>query len=288
MLRTAAARAAERLVRALPPRADLVEGLAKRLPVEITATMLGLPAERMPDLRRWSAAVVALGTGTAAPGDAGALAAAQHEFAAFLEEELARRRSRPGADLLSTLLRDPPPGFAAEAQLVSVSRLLVIASHETTSGLIAAAAHRLLRSPALLARTAAEPRLLGALVEETLRCDAPVQFVYRVAARETSLGGARVPADALLVAVLGSANRDERRFPRPDEFDLRRRPPYHIAFGTGPHACLGAQIARIEARAALAALVSAGPWRCMEAADEMPWRSTLQLRAPERLLVASG
>jgi cytochrome P450 len=286
-LRDVAEQVATRLVRALRRRAeaDLVEDLAEPLPIELTAAMLDLPTERLHDLRRWSAAVVALGTGTAAPGEAGALAEAQDEFAAFLLNETRRRRRRPGGDILSALLRDAPPRTNSEEQAVSISRLLVIASHETTSGLIATAAQALLRRPAMLARAKAEPRLLSPLVEETLRHDAPVQFVYRVAAHDTSVAGSPVPSGAVVVAMLGSANRDGVRFQRPDEFDPDRRPPHHIAFGAGTHACLGAQIARIEARAALAALVHAGPWRLAEDAAEVRWRATLQLRAPARLLV---
>jgi cytochrome P450 len=289
-LRRAAERAADRLVAGLrrSRTADLVKELAEPLPIALTAAMLGLPRERLDDLRRWSAAVVALGTGTAAPGDAPALADAQDEFAAFLRSELARRRRLPGGDVLSALLREPPPGGSVDERLVSVSRLLVIAGHETTSGLIAGAAHALLRRPSLLARAAAEPRLLPAVVEETLRRDAPVQFVYRVAAEDAPIGASRVRAGTVVVAMLGSANRDERRFPRPGEFDPDRRPPHHLAFGAGAHACLGAQLARIQARAALAALVRAGPWRCDEDEDAVPWRATLQLRAPARLLVTSG
>jgi cytochrome P450 len=286
-LRDAAERAAMRLVHALRRRraGDLVQDLAAPLPIELTGTMLDLPTQRLDDLRRWSAAVVALGTGTAAPDEAGALAEAQDDFAEFLRGEAMRRRRRPGVDILSALLRDAPDGMAADEELVSISRLLVIASHETTSGLIAGAAHALLRRPALLARAAVEPHLLSALVEETLRHDAPVQFVFRVATQDTSVAGSRVPGGAVLVAMLGSANRDDRRFRIPDEFDPDRRPPHHVAFGTGTHACLGAQIARLEARAALAALVNSGPWRLAEDPAEIRWRPTLQLRAPARLLV---
>lgn len=289
-LRRAAGREADRLTAGLrrSPTTDLVKELAEPLPVALTAAMLGLPHERLDDLRRWSAAVVALGTGTAAPADAGALAGAQDEFTAFLRSELARRRRRPGGDVLSALLREPPLGGSIDERLVSVSRLLVLAGHETTSGLIAGAAHTLLRRPSLVAGVATEPRLLPAVVEETLRRDAPVQFVYRVAADDASIGESRVLAGTVVVAMLASANRDDRRFPRPDEFDPSRRPPHHLAFGAGAHACLGAQLARIQARAALGALVRAGPWRCEEPEDEALWRATLQLRAPARLLVTPG
>jgi cytochrome P450 len=133
--------------------------------------------------------------------------------------------------------------------------LLLVAGNETTTNLIGNAASALLDHPAELARVARDPGLVANLVEETLRFDAPVQLVFRTATREVELRGARIPEGATVALLIGSANRDERRFPEPDRFDVGRDARGHLGFGFGQHFCLGASLARLEARLALEALV---------------------------------
>jgi cytochrome P450 len=133
--------------------------------------------------------------------------------------------------------------------------LLLVAGNETTTNLIGNAVTALLDHPDQLARVAADPSLVPAAIEETLRYDAPVQLVFREALAATELAGVRIPAGSIVVPLLGSANRDERRFPDPDRFDVARNPQGHLGFGFGKHFCLGASLARLEAKAALEALV---------------------------------
>ncbi len=139
--------------------------------------------------------------------------------------------------------------------MLSIIQQLLVAGNETTTNLIGNAAAALLAHPEQLARVADDPGLLPGLVEEAVRFDAPVQLVFREALRDAEIAGGRVPAGSTVVALLGSANRDERRFPEPDRFDVTRDPVRHLGFGFGKHFCLGASLARLEARVALEALV---------------------------------
>ena len=133
--------------------------------------------------------------------------------------------------------------------------ILLIAGNETTTNLIGNAIVALLNNPDQLERAVAEPELVPNLVEETIRWDGPVQFIARRATRNVEIAGSTIPSDSRVVLLLGSANRDERHFEKPDEFDLSRETKAHVGFGLGLHFCLGASLARLEARTALAALI---------------------------------
>jgi cytochrome P450 len=130
-----------------------------------------------------------------------------------------------------------------------------VAGNETTTNLIGNAVTALLDHPDQLARVVADPSLVPAVIEETLRYDAPVQMLFRTATRDVEIAGTRIPRGAYVVPLLGSANRDERQFPDPDRFDVTRSPRGHVGFGFGEHFCLGAALARLEARVALEALI---------------------------------
>jgi cytochrome P450 len=141
--------------------------------------------------------------------------------------------------------------------------LLLLAGNETTTNLIGNAVRTLLGHPAELAKVRADRALVPSLVEEVLRYDSPVQLIPRVTAREVELEGGKIPAGAIVFLLLGSANRDERKFPQPDRFDVTRNPQDHVAFGYGIHYCLGAPLARLEARIALESLLfDCPPFTC--------------------------
>jgi cytochrome P450 len=159
--------------------------------------------------------------------------------------------------------------------------LLLVAGNETTTNLIGNAVTALLDHPEQLARVAADPALVPAVVEETLRWDAPVQVLFRNATRDVEIAGGRVPRGAYVALLLGSANRDERRFPDPDRFDVARNPQGHLGFGFGEHFCLGASLARMEARVALEALVP--ELRRLERERPRPLVDSFIVRGPRRL-----
>jgi cytochrome P450 len=235
---------------------DLVEDFAVPLPVTIIAEMIGVEPERRRDFKRWSDAFIAGSTGAGrerpfSPDFADCVI----EFMTYLRDVVRRRRRAPSDDLVSAILAESPSGAAlSDLETILFVQLLLVAGNETTTNLIGNAAHALLDHPEQLARVIKDPSLVPALVEEALRYDAPVQTVFRTVTHDAEIAGVGVPKGAIVAVLLGSANRDERRFPDPDRFDVRRDATGHVAFGFGEHFCLGSALARLEARVALEAL----------------------------------
>jgi len=235
---------------------DVIEDLAVPLPMTIIAEMLGVDAGRRADFKRGSNALVAMMSGAASrrPVDPAPLQDVAELFQ-FLRETVRERRRQPGDDLVSVLVDPARDGVLDEIDMVQFVVLLLVAGNETTTNLIGNAAAALLEHRDALDRVAREPERVPALVEEALRYDPPIQVVFRTVTADTDLAGTRIPRGAVVAALLGSANRDERAFADPDRFDVSRDTRGHLAFGFGPHFCLGAALARLEARVALEALL---------------------------------
>jgi cytochrome P450 len=172
-----------------------------------------------------------------------------------------------------------------EEELVGMAVLLAVAGHETTTHLIGNGVLALLRHPDQLARLRAEPGMLPSAVEELARYDGPVQRTWRMTTTVVELGGRTIPAGALVVAVLGAANRDPARFPEPDRLDLARPDNAHLAFGAGIHHCLGAALARLETAIAIGALLRRMP-RLQLATTRPEWRESSLVRGLAVLPVA--
>ena len=234
---------------------DLVEGLASPLPVTIIAEMLGVEPERHRDFKRWSDAIIGLSSGAARKDPAASgLLGELSDLYVYLKECVRERKRTPALDLVSLLVDPSREDSLDELDVIQFVTLLLVAGNETTTNLIGNAVHALLRHPDQLARVAEDPQLVPGLVEETLRYDAPVQVAFRQTTRELSLCGTRIPKDAVVALLLGSANRDERVFEDPDRFDITRETRGHLGFGFGPHFCMGAALARLVARVALEAV----------------------------------
>lgn len=229
---------------------DIVEDLAVPLPVTVIAEILGVPAERREDFKRWSNAFV----GGGAPGQmmSPAVAADREEFGRYFEQVVEERRATPGDDLLSVLVAadEREGGRITGDEIVAFAMLLLIAGNETTTNLIGNAMKALGAHPDQLAAVAADPAMIPNMVEEALRWDSPVQFLLRTATRDTEVGGQRIAGGSVVVPIFASANRDSAKYPDGDTFDITRNTQGHLAFGLGPHFCLGAPLARLEARVA--------------------------------------
>jgi cytochrome P450 len=268
---------------------DLTLEYAVPLPIMVIADLLGAPGDDWPRLRRWSDAILGLGE-TLAGGEAAtraedAFAAVSDEMAGYLDGLIAARRARPADDLLTRLVDAEVDGDRLTAtELLGFFQLLLLAGHETTTNLIGNAVICLLDHPDALARLRAEPRLVTSAIEEVLRFRSPVQAVFRVARRDLTLGAHGVPAGALVLPVIGAANRDPAVFTEPHRFDVARAPNPHLAFGHGIHFCIGAALARLEAKVALTDLLALAG---LAHAGREPWepRDAFHVHGPARLPV---
>jgi cytochrome P450 len=266
---------AEELVDAAVARGqvDLVQALTYPLPVTVIAEIIGIPVEDRAQFKEWSdAAVENLGAVFMAPLPPERIAqqrrvrlAMQDYFRELVEE----RRRRPREDLLSGLVAAELEGSRLSFdELLAMLVLLLVAGNETTTTLIGNAVLELLAHPAALAALRARRELLPGAVEEVLRYSSPVQMDPRLATRATEIRGHRIEAGQVVLSWLGSANRDDAVFPRADEFDIARRDNRHLAFGFGPHYCLGANLAVLEAEVALRVLLART--RRFERVDDAP------------------
>jgi hypothetical protein len=194
---------------------------------------------------------------TATPAQQEDIRATVKEMEAYLTDVIAERRRRPGEDLVSDLVRAEVEGQQlTDAEVMSFLFLLLPAGMETTAQLIGHSAILLARFPEHLERAREDKAHIPRFIEEVLRYESPVQLAFRIAVTDAELSGTQVPAGSLVLGLVGSANRDERVFERPDAFlPGREKANAHISFGHGIHFCLGTQLARLEARLALESLI---------------------------------
>jgi cytochrome P450 len=267
-------------------RMDLVEEFAFPLPITVIAELLGIPVADRDRFRRWSNAIVTPALGPEALAEFGAL---MGEFVAYLNELFEERRSEPAEDLVSALLQVRDGGDSlGEQGLFSMVVLLIVAGHETTVNLIANAVLALLEHPDQLDELRSDPGRIPAAIEELLRYDGPVErTLNRWAAADVELGSHTIRRGDLVIAILGSANRDPDRFADPDVLDLDRQDTKHVAFGRGSHYCLGAPLARLEGEIALTTLLRRLPGlRLAVPREELTWRPVPLFRALASLPVA--
>jgi cytochrome P450 len=230
-------------------RFDFIAAFALPLPVALICEIMGIPEEDTPRLHQWSSAFLlddSVPEEEAGRRVYGAMGAMTEYFA----ELIAARERTGGEDLLSQMIGAEENGRRlSRDELIGNAMLLLIAGHETTVNLLGNGLLLLLEERGRWEQVQRQPQLLRLGIEEMLRFESPVQLgTYRVAAEPIAIGRRNIEAGAQVTLMLGSANRDPLQFPDPDRFDLARTPNRHLGFGHGPHRCIGAALARIEAR----------------------------------------
>jgi cytochrome P450 len=260
---------------------DAVRDFAYPLPATVIAELIGAPAEDFPRFRAWSQALGEVAFGAGDPERYPRALAGLEQMLAYFHEQIAR--PHPPDDFIGVLLAGDGSEALSRDEIAGMCALLLFAGHETTTSLISNAILTLDRHPEQLARVRADPSLIAPAVEEVLRFEGPVKLIVRWAAQPLELGGQRIAAGTRVQLVLSAANRDPARFADPDAFDVARAPNPHLAFGRGVHACIGAMLARLEARAALAGLLERVPSFAVEATER--WAPSRESRALESLAV---
>ena len=251
----------DRLLDAVIPtgRMNLVADLAAPLPIAVIAGALGVPDGDMPTFKRWSDALaVTIGNDNLTRNQIRTMVRSQAEFAEFFTEVIEDRRSHAQDDLVSDLVHARVDGESlTRDELLTMFTQFLIAGNETTTTHITATVMMLLEQPDLMERCRRDLNLLPRLIEESLRIESPVTGLYRTAVVDTEVGGVAVPAGAHLLLCYGAGNRDPDQYVEPGSVHLdRAREGAHLAFGHGPHFCLGSSLSRAESRVALSALLT--------------------------------
>jgi cytochrome P450 len=267
-------------------RMDAVRDLAVPLPIAVVAEILGIPRADAERCRRWTREVAA----TVEPAPTGAERARAEAAAGQLVDYFRRvaeaRRTRPGHDAISALVRArQEDGALDDGELVASAVLLFAAGHETTVAFLGTALLALLRNPSAWEALHDDPTLGRSGIDELFRYDPPVQLFGRQAREDVVLDGRRIRRGETVFLLVGAMNRDPERFPDPDRLDLRRRDSQHLAFGHGLHACLGQALARLEGQVVLETLARRLPG--LRLRPEPPvWRPSYAIRALDSLAVA--
>lgn len=268
--------------------ADLIHEFAFPLPIYAICDLLGVPREDQDDLRDWAGMMIRHGS-----GPRGGVARAVKRIRGYLAELIHRKRGDLGEDLISGLIRASDHGeHLTENEAAAMCFVLLFAGFETTINLIGNGVYALLRNPeqrAHMQRAVEEgdERLLAAGVEELLRYDGPVEIAtWRFATEPLTLAGQRIAEGEPVLVVLAAADRDPERFAAPDVLDLARRDNQHLGYGHGVHYCLGAPLARLEARTAIGTLLRRLPGLRLAAdPEDLRWRGGLIMRGLRTLPV---
>jgi cytochrome P450 len=230
---------------------DLVRDVAEPLPVIVIAEMLGVDSDHRDAFKRWSDDTIGV-LGGSPDFDVNQYLQTWQEFKGYFLEMIEQRRADPKDDLITRLVTAQEEGSGlTQTEILNFNLLLLVAGNETTTNLITNGALALLehRDEGLKLRD--RPELIPSAVEECLRYDSPIQASFRTTTQDVDIDGVTIPADSKVMLLYGSANRDEEVFDEPNRFNVEREPNNHIAFAVGIHYCLGAPLARLEARLAL-------------------------------------
>ena len=240
---------------------DFMQVVARPLPAQVIAAMMGIDSRDHAWFIAWSDDLAAfIGSLRPTLDLAHRAQSSLLEMCSYFEALLPQRRREPGDDLISRLLQGERDGRIEDgSELLAQCAMLLFAGHETTRNLLGNGLHALLEHPAQWRRLQGEPALVPGAVRELLRYDSPVQYTGRRVATDVELHGHRLRRGDLVVALIGAANRDPRRFTDPDRLDVTRRPSGSLSFGHGPHVCIGAALTLMEAEAVFAQVLQRLP-----------------------------
>jgi cytochrome P450 len=270
---------------------DLATDYAIPLPMKIIASMIGIPLSDCGTFRTWSDSILQISR--ARSGDEerervhAEFASTTAEMSRYLAEMVAERRTSPKDDLLTRLIEAEVDGeWLSHEELLGFFQLLVVGGQETTANLINNAMLCLIEHPDQMALLRKRRELLPLAIEEVLRYRSPLAWLMRTPTRDVEMRGQVIPAQALVLPMIGSANRDPQHFSDAGHFDIERDPNPHIAFGYGSHFCLGAALARVEAKIALTDLLDR--FAEITLTSDAPWepRQALNVHGPASLPIA--
>ena len=270
---------------------DLATQYSIPLPMKVISQMIGIPTSDWAQFKSWSDTILKMSYTRGGPkeqserilSDFIAVTAAMNDY---LTKMIAQRKEKPTDDLLTKLIEAEVDGqHLTQEEILGFFQLLVVGGQETTTNLINNAIICFLDHPTQLALLRSNMNLLESAIEEVLRCRSPLQWMMRTPTREIQMNGQTLLPGQLILPIIGAANRDPKHFERAEEFDITRHPNNHIAFGHGPHFCLGAALARMEARIALTDLLTR--LAHLEYAGKEPWqpRQALHVHGPTNLLI---
>jgi cytochrome P450 len=267
-------------------RIDFIADFAFPLPAQVICSMLGVPADDLPEIKEWSSQIAAYIGGSLRGDDIELAKQGLLRTFDYFRGLVRQRRGRTVADLLDLLRHAEDQGdMLSEDEVVANCVLLLFAGHETTANLLGSGLYRLLSNPAQYAILREGPALTASAVEEFLRYDPPVAGTLRIVARDTELRGQSIARGETVAAMIAAANRDPERFEAPETLRIDRSPNRHLTFGYGIHFCLGAPLARLEAQIAFASLLRR--FRRIELIEErQEWKTQLFFRGLSRLDVA--
>lgn len=263
-------------------RIEWMSAMANRLPMMVVTRLLGLPSSDVNELIRLAYASSTLLDGVVTPRQLEVAGAAAMELAGYVLDHFARAATNPDQGLINDMAARCASGELPEASALTMMITLFSAAGESTTALLGSAARILMERNDIQRQLRADPELLGAFIEEVLRYEPPFRGHYRHVWRDTDLGGVPIPAGSHLLLMWGAANRDAAQFDSPEEFRLDRSGgKSHMAFGKGAHFCVGAALARLEARIVLGMLLERTSW--IAEGDLGPWLPSILVRRLERL-----
>jgi len=268
---------------------EFYQEMAMKVPLYVIADQLGVPRDNFKDFKRWVDAIVQEADPNNDEATQIEVTRTICEFQRYLAQKAEEFQRTPGKGILSDIVHAEVDGRRlGMPELVSLFAQLLAAGSETTGNAITLAVHAMISRPGMEETLRADPALIPNFVEEVLRLEAPVQGLFRRATRDTAIAGVAIPEGSIVIVRYGAGNRDPSQFPDPDAMDLHRpNARRHIAFGSGPHFCIGNLLARSELRIALTRLLARlRHIRLARGQEGVSWRSHFFVYGPDRLEIA--